>query len=78
MIIIAKNGATKCNWVLTRKPNNKVTRFRTKGLNTAVLREKELHTIISNEVRLINDNNAIREIYFFGAGCNKESNNQVF
>jgi len=77
MILIAESGSTKCDWVLIEKPDNKVTRFRTKGLNPAVLKEKSLHKIISKEVTLINHKEAIKEIYFFGAGCNTKSNNQV-
>jgi len=77
MILIAESGSTKCDWVLIEKPENKVTRFRTKGLNPAVLKEKDLHKIISKEITLINNKDSIKEIYFFGAGCNTDSNNKV-
>ncbi|MEE9408923.1 MAG: BadF/BadG/BcrA/BcrD ATPase family protein [Polaribacter sp.] len=77
MILIAESGSTKCDWVLIEKLNKKVTRFRTKGLNPAILKEKKLHKIIGNEVVLAKSKEKIKEIYFFGAGCNTESNNQV-
>lgn len=77
MILIAESGSTKCDWVLIEKSSKKVTRFRTKGLNPAILKEKKLHKIISTEAVLIKNKENIKEIYFFGAGCNTESNNQT-
>ena len=75
MLLIAEGGSTKCDWVLIEKSNNMVTRFRTKGLNPAILKEKALHKIISKEINLTNNKEKIKEIYFFGAGCNTKNNN---
>mgnify|MGYP000306617576 FL=1 len=77
MILIAESGSTKCDWVLIEKASKKVTRFRTKGLNPAILKEKKLYKTISKEVLIKNNKEKIKEIYFFGAGCNTESNNQI-
>lgn len=77
MLLIAEGGSTKCDWILIEKSNNTVTRFRTKGLNPAILNEKALHKIISKEVNLTNNKEKIKEIYFFGAGCNTKNNNLI-
>ena len=78
MLLIAESGSTKCDWVLIEKSNkNKVTKFRTKGLNPAILKEKDLFKIISKKLIFINNKEKIKEIYFFRAGCNTEGNNQI-
>ena len=75
MILIAESGSTKCDWVLTKKTGNEVLRTRTKGLNPAILKKKQLKNIILKNKDLNNFKNKITSIYFYGAGCNTKKNN---
>jgi N-acetylglucosamine kinase-like BadF-type ATPase len=77
MILIAESGSTKCDWVLLESVSKEPKRIRTKGLNPAILKKKELRKIITDQKELTNFKDQITSIYFFGAGCNtaKSKNN---
>ena len=75
MILIAESGSTKCDWVLLEESNKEPKRIRTKGLNPAILKKKEIKEVITENLELIKHKDAIKTIYFFGAGCNTENNN---
>lgn len=78
MILIAESGSTKCDWVLLDPSNKTPKRIRTKGLNPAILKNKELKKIITDNLELSEYKNQVTAIYFFGAGCNTpKSNNNV-
>ena len=74
MILIAESGSTKCDWVLLDSSKTVPTRIRTKGLNPAILKKKELKNIISENVELAGYKEQVKSIYFFGAGCNTPKN----
>jgi len=46
MILIAESGSTKCDWVLLGTSNDETKRIRTKGLNPAILKKKDLKKIL--------------------------------
>ena len=75
MILIAESGSTKCDWVLLDTTNNEQKRIRTKGLNPAILKKKELKKVISENIELSKYRDLINSIYFFGAGCSTSENN---
>ncbi|MCG1037151.1 N-acetylglucosamine kinase [Polaribacter sargassicola] len=77
MILIAESGSTKCDWVLLDTLNDKKLNTKTKGLNPAILKKKELKSIISDNDILLKYKKDIKKVYFFGAGCNtsKTKNN---
>ncbi|SDT86801.1 BadF-type ATPase [Polaribacter sp. Hel1_33_78] len=78
MILIAESGSTKCDWVLFYSSNSSPKRIRTKGLNPAILKKKELKKIISDNKELSEHSHLVTSIYFFGAGCNtSKSKNKV-
>ena len=65
MILIAESGSTKCDWVLLDSSKTVPTRIRTKGLNPAILKKKELKNIISENVELAGYKEQVKSIYFF-------------
>ena len=74
MILIAEGGSTKCDWVLLDSSKTAPKRIRTKGLNPAILKKKELKNIISENAELAAYKEQVKTIYFFGAGCNTPKN----
>lgn len=78
MILIAESGSTKCDWVLVESSSKEPKRIRTKGLNPAILKKKELKKIITDLKELTDFRDQITSIYFFGAGCNtSKSKNKI-
>ena len=74
MILIAEGGSIKCDWVLLDSFKTAPKRIRTKGLNLAILKKKELKNIISENAELVACKEQVKSIYFFGAGCNTPKN----
>jgi N-acetylglucosamine kinase-like BadF-type ATPase len=74
MILIAESGSTKCDWVLLDPSKKEPIRIRTKGLNPAILKKKELEKTISSNPQLAKHKEEVKSIYFFGAGCNTPKN----
>ena len=73
MILIVDSGSTKCDWIsIDDKGNQLLEKIRTKGLNPAILKEKKLHKIISEQPDLKAHKNEVTHIYFYGAGCGTE------
>ena len=77
MILIAESDSTKCDWVLLGTSNDETKRIRTKGLNPAILKKKDLKKNITDNKEFSDYSHLITLIYFFGAGCNtpKSKNN---
>lgn len=68
-ILIADAGSTKTDWSLLSKEEPKnLTRIKTKGLNPALQTFTELRDIISSARSQLKPVH-VSEIYFFGAGC---------
>ena len=74
MILIADSGSTKCDWILLDSSKKDPIRIRTKGLNPAILKKKELKKIVSDTFELTKYKDEITSIHFFGAGCNTPKN----
>jgi len=74
MILIAESGSTKCDWILLDSSKKDPIRIRTKGLNPAILKKKELKKIVSDTFELTKYKDEITSIHFFGAGCNTPKN----
>lgn len=70
MLLIADSGSTKCDWVLLKSKEEEPIKVRTKGLNPAILKKESIEEILYDSVELLLFKNEIKQIYFFGAGCN--------
>lgn len=70
MILITDSGSTKCDWiVIDEKGTQLQEKIRTNGLNPDILSEKKLHKIISKSDELMAFADAVKKIFFYGAGC---------
>ena len=69
MILIADGGSTKADWIALDNDKNEVFRVRTLGLNPAVVNQNELRNRIVNMFQLMDVNEEVTEIHFYGAGC---------
>ena len=68
MILIADSGSTKADWIALDK-DTIYFRTRTRGLNPAILTQKQLEERIINNFELIQNAQKISRVYFYGAGC---------
>jgi len=70
MILIVDSGSTKADWMsVNSKENRLLGKIQTKGLNPAILNEKELQEIILSNPGLISHVSYVTHIFFYGAGC---------
>src|SRR5690606_2358345 len=70
MILIVDSGSTKADWMsVNSKENRLLGKIQTKGLNPAILNEKELQEIILSNPGLISHVSDVTHIFFYGAGC---------
>lgn len=77
MILVADSGSSKTDWLLAL-PNQENKKFRTNGINPYFLTEKEIVKIIQEQApEMIAQGPAIREIYFFGAGCSSPDRREI-
>lgn len=68
MILIADGGSTKCDWALV-KDNQLLTSIVTPGLSPNYLSSPELENILLKSKELNSCKQEIKEVYFFGSGC---------
>jgi N-acetylglucosamine kinase-like BadF-type ATPase len=76
MIIIADGGSTKTSWCLITESNSKVY-FNTEGYNPYF---SDTPTIIASLQKSLPENlqkEGIKEVYYYGAGCSTEENNEI-
>lgn len=73
MILIADGGSTKCDWILLNNKGEQLFQTRTKGLNPAVFPEAMLEERIAENPELIEVQNKVEKVHFFGAGCGTET-----
>jgi N-acetylglucosamine kinase-like BadF-type ATPase len=71
MILIADSGSTKTDWRILDEAGN-VSQARTSGLNPYHETEGSMATVLRDEL-LPQVEQAIRQVYFYGAGCATES-----
>ncbi len=69
MILIADGGSTKADWIALDDNKKELFRTRTKGLNPAILSQKELYDRIIDNFEITKQEEKVEEIYFYGAGC---------
>lgn len=69
MLLIADSGSSKTDWKLLL-PNGDSQTFQTAGINPIFSSEKEIFRILSYQNQFGPFSAQVREIYFFGAGCN--------
>jgi N-acetylglucosamine kinase-like BadF-type ATPase len=72
MIIITDGGSTKCDWIALDDKGNELFRSRTKGLNPAILSSEDLQLRIVASQELVKHRDAVKTIWFYGAGCGTE------
>ena len=70
MLLFADSGSTKCDWVLFENKDKEPIKIKTKGLNPAILDEKNILSTLGASEELSLFRNKITVVYFFGAGCN--------
>lgn len=70
MFFIVDSGSTKCDWLaLDHNGNQLFDKQRTKGMNPAILSEKELYETIKSNKIINQYKNDAEHIFFYGAGC---------
>lgn len=69
MLLIADSGSSKTDWKLLL-PNGDTEKFQTAGINPIFSTEKEIFRILSYQNQFGKFSALVKEIYFFGAGCN--------
>ena len=74
MLLIADSGSTKTDWVFTNASGDAPVFFKTKGLNPNVLDNETLSLILNDILLFIDDSTAVKEIFFYGAGCSSDAN----
>ena len=73
MILITDGGSTKCDWIpIDKKGNRTAEKIRTKGLNPAIISEKNLKKTIQKNDKLMDLADNVTNIFFYGAGCGTE------
>lgn len=77
MKLVADSGSTKTDWYLVK--NEQLTRYTTQGYNPYYCTTEEIQKSLEAEllVNLSEETFAIQELYFYGAGCSNEFNQEV-
>ncbi len=74
MILIADSGSTKCSWAVCDSNGEIKEIIKTIGFNPNFI-NKEIIINNLNDSKLIYIKNKISQVYFYGAGCSSEDNN---
>ncbi|TAH00886.1 MAG: N-acetylglucosamine kinase [Sphingobacteriales bacterium] len=69
MLLVADSGSSKTDWKLLL-PIGDTQSFETAGINPIFSTEKEIFRILSHQNKFAPFASKIKEIFFFGAGCN--------
>jgi N-acetylglucosamine kinase-like BadF-type ATPase len=75
--LIADSGSTKTSWALTNTETGKFIELNTVGYNPYFIDAEGISTSLKKDLLPQINNQSIREIYFYGAGCSTESKQQV-
>ncbi|RKD16066.1 hypothetical protein BCY91_04020 [Pelobium manganitolerans] len=75
MIAIVYSGSRYSNWRLIGK--NEVVEVRTNGINPFFNDEKFINQLLNKNSKLINNAEAIKKIYFFGAGASSKERKEI-
>tara|TARA_B100001142_G_C14339101_1_gene657074 strand:- start:977 stop:1822 length:846 start_codon:yes stop_codon:yes gene_type:complete len=76
MILIADSGSTKCNWALCNRNGGILNRYHTIGFNPYFIEEKDILSHLKKS-DLVNYQDNITKIIFYGAGCSSKEKNMV-
>jgi glucosamine kinase len=76
MKLIADGGSTKTDWRLL-KEGLEYKQVQTTGFNPYLVTSEQIEEILWKELQPFIDNNAISEVYYYGAGCSTPSKNMV-
>lgn len=68
MILVADSGSTKTDWRLINE-NGKIEQAKSQGLNPMILDGSTITSILQQELPAAWQNNSIKQIDFYGAGC---------
>ncbi len=75
MIAIVYSGSRYSNWRLFDK--NEVIELRTNGINPFFNDDKFITQLLNKSTKLINNAEAIKKIYFFGAGASSKERKEI-
>ncbi len=76
MILLADSGSTKTDWVLLEN-GVEIESFRTQGLNPYFVHTNEVISILNKQLLLKDNISAVKNIYFYGAGCSSDEKTKV-
>lgn len=76
MILIADGGSTKTDWRLI-KEGREYKQVQTPGFNPYLVGSDEIEALLWNELQPYIDNNAVSEVYYYGAGCSTPVKNMI-
>ena len=75
MILVADSGSTKTDW-MAYSPDQTLT-FNTPGLNPYFVNANDVVKILSKNEALLENANAIKEVYFYGSGCSSPDKHEI-
>ncbi len=76
MILIADGGSTKTDWRLI-KEGREYKQIQTSGFNPYLVGSNEIEEILWKELQPYIDNNAVSNVYYYGAGCSTPLKNMT-
>lgn len=76
MMLIADSGSTKTDWRFIDE-DKMIHQFQTSGLNPFFLDDVQISAIIRNELNPDEKIIGVEEIYFYGAGCSSQRNQDL-
>ncbi len=77
MYLIAESGSTKCDWILVDQQGNYVDLYKTMGYNPFFHTTDFIINDISSHKDLMHIADKVERLYFYGAGCENISLNNV-
>ena len=78
MILIVDSGSTKTDWIAINKKGEVLFETQTLGLNPQVLGNHILKERIVNNYELYKFRKEVDQIFFYGAGCGTEPQENSF
>ena len=76
MLLIADSGSTKTDWLLL-KDGKEYLSFKTVGFNPYFIDTQHVYDILKEDFSEKFDLYAVKEVFFYGAGCSSESKQAV-
>jgi len=76
MILIADGGSTKTDWRLI-KEGREYKLIQTSGFNPYLVGSDEIEAILWKELQPYIDTNAVKAVYYYGAGCSTPVKNML-